>query len=525
MSKVKLNLIGTIAASSLAIFSPGMVNAQALQRQAKENRPATELSVTGKVSRAPQKRAASLVTNPDGTYKDYAMSLYMYVNQLLPDYDEYDLKNKFVFDSDGKTVWIKDFFMGEQTGWAKGELNFNKINVAAGQYVGDADGKQLYLFPFTVDSNGSPSIVQSVTFAKKDGAWAMDGTDDIYWGLWYYTSDTQIALTNAYAHKQSFREVSMKPVSVPEDATHEQYLLSFFDGWRNGEERKVVDVARSGGDIYISGLSFDARADYVKGTVKGSEAVFASDQALASNDTYWLKLTGADGVMGKARDSFTFTISNAGNMTLKDGMLCTKYMFDEGNLNMASDVKLVKYAGDVPAVPASPYALKYVSSQNYGNQFTFVMPHKDADGNELNPDKLFYRVYIDGQPYTFKASEYTGLRQDMTLVPYNYYDSYTFNDIYMNKYKLFYLGDEEWSKLEIESVYIVDGKENVSSTKASVENKTTGISAVGNGSLPVGVVYTNLLGQKISRPQAGTVCLKTVTYGDGRKQTRKIVAQ
>lgn len=524
MSKLNLNLSRAIAVSALAIFVSGG-NAQAQQRLVKESLSTAGLSVTGKVSKAPPRRAVSLVTNPEGAYKDYAMSLYMYVNQLLPDYDEYDLKNQFVFDNDGKTVWIRDFFMGEQSGWAKGELNFNKISVAAGQYVGDAAGKQLFLFPFTVDADGNPSIVQSVTFAKKDGAWAMDGTDDIYWGLWYYTSDTQIALTNAYAHKQSFREVSMVPVSVPETATHEQYLLSFFDAWRNGEERKVVDVARDGSDIYISGLSFDARADYVKGTVNGSEAVFASDQALASNSTYWLKLTGADGVMYHAKDNFTFTISNTGNLTLKDGVLCTKYMFDEGNFNVASDVKLVKYAGDVLAVPANPYALKYVSSQTYGNQFTFVMPHKDVDGNELNPDKLFYRVYIDGQPYTFKASDYTGLPQDMTLVPYNYYDAYTFNDIYMNKYKLFYLGDEEWSKLEIESVYIVDGKENVSTAKAAVEKDPTDIHAVGDGSLPVNVVYTNLLGQEIARPQAGTVCLKTVSYKDGRKQTRKVVAQ
>ena len=500
-------------------------NMQAQQRLVKGTPSMTELTMTGKVCKAPKKRASSLVTNPEGTYKDYAMSLYLYVNQLLPDYDEYDLKNQFVFDNDGKTVWIRDFFMGEQTGWAKGELQFNKINVDAGQYVSDADGNQLYLFPFTIDPDGNPSIKSSVTFIKKDGAWAMDGSDDIYWGLWYYTSDTQIALTNAYAHKQSFREVTMTPVAIPEGATHEQYLLSFFDGWRNGEERKVVDVARDGNDIYISGLSFDSRADYVKGTVNGSEAVFASDQALAGNSTYWLKLTGADGVMFHAKDNFTFTISSTGNLTLKDGVLCTKYMFDEGNLNVASEVKLVKYSGDVPAVPANPYALKYVASQTYGNQFTFVMPHKDVDGNELNPDKLFYRVYLDGQPYTFKTSDYTGLRQDMSLVPYNYYDAYNFNDIYMNKYKLFYLADEEWSKLEIESVYIVDGKENVSDVKASVEKDPTDVNSIDNGSQPVSVVYTNLLGQEIAHPQMGRVYLKTVTYKDGRKLTRKVVAQ
>lgn len=63
----------------------------------------------------------------------------------MPDYDEYDLKNKFVFGDDGHTIWIKDFFMGKQTGWAKGELKNNKITIEAGQYVGDSGKDQLYL--------------------------------------------------------------------------------------------------------------------------------------------------------------------------------------------------------------------------------------------------------------------------------------------------------------------------------------------------------------------------------------------
>lgn len=520
-----LNLLRTLLASAMTLVMPGFTNAQVLQRQMLQKPETTDVSIKGVVKNVAQRRANALVTNPQGTYKDYALSLYMYVNKLMPDYDEYDLKNKFVFGDDGHTVWIKDFFMGKQTGWAKGELKNNKITIQAGQYVGDSDNNQLYLFPFTIDDNSNPVLLESVNLVKKNGAWTMEGSTDVYWGLWFYTSEKNISLTSAYGHKQSFREVSMQPVVVPESATHEQYILSFTDGWRNGEERKVVDVARNGDDIYINGLSFDSRSDYAKGVVKGNEAVFASDQALAGNSTYWLKLTGADGVMYGAKESFTFTISSAGNMTLKDGVLCTKYMFDESNFNVASDVKLVKYAGDVPAVPASPYALKYVASETLGNQFTFVMPHKDVDGNELNPDKLFYRVYIDGNPYTFKASKYTALPEDLSLVSYNYYDAYTFNDVYQSKYKLFYLDEDNWSKLEVESVYIVDGTEKVSTEKASVVNPSSGINTIGEGSLAVKVVYTNLLGQQVVRPQAGNVYVKTVTYKNGKKQTSKIVAQ
>lgn len=108
---------------------------------------------------------------------------------------------------------------------------------------------------------------------------------------------------------------------------------------------------------------------------------------------------------------------------------------------------------------------------------------------------------------------------------YNYYDAYTFNDVYQSKYKLFYLDEDNWSKLEVESVYIVDGTEKVSTEKASVVNPSSGINTIGEGSLAVKVVYTNLLGQQVVRPQAGNVYVKTVTYKNGKKQTSKIVAQ
>lgn len=496
---------------------------QTVQRPLEQKPLVARLSALDNVRNAPRRAGESLVQNPQGTYKDYALSLYMYVNQLTPDWDEYDLKNKFVVSDDGKTVWIRDFFMGQQTGWVKGEMLNNKIRISAGQYVADAGEHQLYLFPFVIDSSSNPSLLQSVNLVKKEGAWTMEGTDDVYWGLWYYTSDTQLALTNAYGHKQSFREVVMKPQEVPADATHEQYLMSFNDGWRGGEERKVVDVARHGDDIYISGLSFDSRSDYAKGTVKDGEAVFESDQCVAGHDTYWLKLTGADGVMYRKKDNFAFTISASGTMTLKDGVICTKYMFDEGNLNVASDVKLVKYAGDVASQPADPYALKYKGSATLGNQFTFVMPHKDVDGQELNPDLLYYRVYLDGEPYTFKASKYTGLQHDMDKVPYNYYDTYTFNDVYQNKYKLFYLADEPWNELSVESVYIVGGEERVSAKRATVLNPSSGVAEVGGDAVePVCVRYTNQLGQEVVRPLPGQVYLQTIVYKSGRKETRKV---
>lgn len=459
----------------------------------------------------------SLVTIPTGTIKDFALSLYMYVNTLTPDYDEYDLKSSVAFD--GNTVWFKDFFMNKMDGWAQATLSGNVITLNSGQYVANDESTKLYLYAFTIDSNSNPQILSQLTFNYTNGKISPATTEDVYLGLWSKTGDNTLTLSNTYAHKHSFNEVSAQPVVVPASAVKEQYLLTFYDNWRGGEERKVVDVARDGNDIYVSGLSFDSRTDFVKGTISGNEATFTSGQLIANEPTYWLKLTGGD-QMYKATDNFVFTIADNGTMTLKSGVICEKFLFDGGNQDVIQNAKLVKYAGDIPAVPKTPYGLKYTKYQTLGNQIIFIHPHVDNNGNELNPDSLYYRVYLDGELYTFRPDSYTGLRQAMTDVPFNYYDSYTFNEIYQNRYKLFYINESNWKKMEIESVYKVNGVENVSTERASV---LSGVESVNSDNVIVASQYRDLTGQIVTEPQQGGFYLRTVTYTDGRKATVKVI--
>lgn len=509
----------TLIAAAMAVFGIGCASAQ-LQLKARQPRQAAAAaSAITAEARAPRAAAATLVTNPAGVRKDYGMSLYMYVNALTPDWDEYDLKNQLAFDPDGKTVWFKDFFFNEMQGWAKGEISGGKVVVRGGQYVAnDAAGHKLYLFPFTIGTNNDAVIADSVAFSYSGGKLA---NADVYMGLWYYTGSTSVTLVDVYAHKYVFNEVTTKTATVPSDATVEKYLLTFNDGWRGGEERKVVDVARQGSDIYVSGLAFDSRSDFVKGTVSGSEATFESGQTLAGNSSYWLKLVGATGNSYTPTSTFKFLIASDGSMALANGVLCAKYMFDGGNHNVASDVRLVKYAGDVPAVPATPKYLKFDSK--LGRQFTFVQPHTDVNGNELNPDSLYYRVYVDGKLYTFTPDKYTTLPAAMSEVPFGYYDSYTFNDVYNKRYKLFYLSaNDDWGTLEVESLYRVNGVENVSPEKAKVINPS-GVEAVVSGATAVATTYVNLLGQTVASPEKGRIYIKTVRYTDGTTAVSKVV--
>ena len=99
-----------------AIMGTGYADAQLRARATAAEPQPQQLKIH--ISKASSATDA-LVTNPAGTAKDYAMSLYLYVNALQPDYDEYDVKNTLVYSSDGKTIWFRDLFMGEMDGYAK----------------------------------------------------------------------------------------------------------------------------------------------------------------------------------------------------------------------------------------------------------------------------------------------------------------------------------------------------------------------------------------------------------------------
>ena len=510
-----------LATSALCLAS---ANAQTLRNgNLKPEFTATERTIKAPLTATAQ----SLVTDPKGIAKDYGMSLYIYVNALQPDYDEYDLKSPLVFSTDGSTVWFKNLFMDNLDGYAKGEISGNKVTIKSGQYVANSDtGSKLYLLAFTV-SDSSATLADGLTLSFSNGH--MRSTDDdVYLGLFTYNEAAKsYSLASTYAHTYIFDEVTSTATTVPDGATVEKYMLNFYDNWRGGDYKRVVDVARQGDVIYINGLSFDSREDYIKGTVEDDEAIFESGQALFNNPSFWLRLDGAkvNGTSYVGTTDFSFAIAADGAMTLNQDALCEKYMFDGGNYDVITKVKLTKYAGDVAAVPATPQYLKCVNS-SYGLQTTFVLPLTDENGAEINPDNLYYRIYLDGSVYTFTPADYQGVTEAMSLVPCYYYNSYTFNEVYRNRYKLFYFSDtSNWKKMEVESVYIVDGVENVSAGRSSATNPNASVSEVDADANIVKVAYTDLLGRKADASQGGQVLIKTTVYDNGTVTREKVATR
>ena len=79
--------------------------------------------------------------------------------------------------------------------------------------------------------------------------------------------------------------------------------------------------------------------------------------------------------------------------------------------------------------------------------------------------------------------------------------------------------------MEVESVYIVDGVENVSAGRSSATNPNASVSEVDADANIVKVAYTDLLGRKADASQGGQVLIKTTVYDNGTVTREKVATR
>ena len=120
---------------------------------------------------------------------------------------------------------------------------------------------------------------------------------------------------------------------------------------------------------------------------------------------------------------------------------------------------------DVAAMPDAPEIVEvgaYDKEEEYGWVEVYV-PTQDTEGNELKESNLSYQLFSekDGvvQPIVFTADLYMNLDDDLTVVPYEFYDAYDF-DIY-DVHKVIYLNFAfDYDRIGVKSIYTGGGTTN-----------------------------------------------------------------
>ncbi len=310
-----------------------------------------------------------------------------------------------------------------------------------------------------------------------------------------------------------------------------------------------VKYAIDGDDVYLGNLSTNLKGYWIKGTMKNNEVTFPSTSlvgidtttvcyAYASRVDYSTALT----AYGDPYDStfvvnepLVFTYDPAAN-TLNSKQKMGIHQSDGVREPLKStdifDVYRVPLISPWVEKPNSPLPPKFSAVMPWITDMTpnysgveFLLSYYSVDGNYLDPSKLYYSFYIDGEMVTFTPEEYLNVTKEMDLVPYTFDDDYQFYKVSDNTRRLYYYHQPK-EKIGLEALYVdeVDGKPvTYSSGVSEYYFDPTGINntTIEEGNVE-SITFTDLSGRQILRPGKG-VYIHTITMKDGTKQSKKVV--
>lgn len=494
-------------------------------------------------------RAKSVVT-PEGTAVDYGFSSSKYSY----------MKVEARFSEDGTKVFFDNMFPQIYSNgdvWVQGNISTDGTSVTFPKdlYIGELtdvnEGVTYSVVPIEliVDAEYNVTGYEELVFVK-------DG-DKIYIDDVFSNPSRFIALgaVNAAGEFDGFfsydQAMAYEPyvepekpelVQLPEGAEPVPFVYTSYDENSNKfVELKSVYV--DGNDVYMSGLSTGLDTDaWVKGTKDGNTVTFPSGQYVGEVDFYGyftfelyfcgLTSTGErdeyDYLLYNLADSYTLTYDPEQNVyTNSDlsafaGTITDDYQIWDSRYGF----NIEPYAGDVPAVPSDPYDLSIEDrTADYGQYLLYyTIDPFDVDGNFINPEKLGYYLYLDGEQYTLTPDVFSRLTEDMDLIPYTFTDSY---DIYNDGC---YIGESLFTTLGVQTVYTVDGVTNYSNV-VSVDmegNVTTepapqvvvGLNNVTAKQITSVAIY-DAEGRKLDAAQKGVNVVKMVA-ADGSVKTVKM---
>lgn len=310
-----------------------------------------------------------------------------------------------------------------------------------------------------------------------------------------------------------------------------------------------VKYAIDGDDVYLGNLSTNLKGYWIKGTMKNNEVTFPST-SLVGIDTTTVCYAYASRVdystaytaYGDPYDStfvvnepLVFTYDPAAN-TLNSKQKMGIHQSDGVREPLKStdifDVYRVPLISPWVEKPNSPLPPKFSAVMPWITDMTpnysgveFLLSYYSVDGNYLDPSKLYYSFYIDGEMVTFTPEEYLNVTKEMDLVPYTFDDDYQFYKVSDNTRRLYYYHQPK-EKIGLEALYVdeVDGKPvTYSSGISEYYFNATGINNTTLEESNVkSITFTDLSGRQILRPGKG-VYIRTITMKDGTKQSKKVV--
>ncbi len=332
-------------------------------------------------------------------------------------------------------------------------------------------------------------------------------------------------------------------ITPPSTAVKAQYIVSS----KSDSSPRIVEAMTDNNDIYIKGL-FKAEKlanVWVKLTKQGDKAVMPTNQYLGitqkedfkkydSDKSDYHTFAAAFENETKAADNLEFSIDATGKLTASKilrtslGRASNDNTTGEDYVESYEGLTLTPYAQKEVGAPATPEYFYFTSTPNYDNtsneiKLAFYVKNADVNGNILDPEKMYYNIYVNGskEPFKFKKTEtqYRDMHEDeMTNIPFNYKDKMNYDFKVSDNLRILHFYDSSITTAKVVMVYEADGKK-YSSEPLVATLSTAGIESANFNKTTTEKYYT-IDGRQIQKLQKG---LNIVKSSDGT--TRKVIVK
>lgn len=455
---------------------------------------------------------------------------------------------RIVVADDNQTVYIKNILNSYDTNaWVKATRGTgDTLEIKLPQYIlkqedaADEDAFDGYLFKMKtqkVTYEGEqyttfvPDDDQTIKFVWRNDSLAFVNSqkDSKLLGL-CYSDSTWTGFADYLSYFIPFSEQPTKPA----DATKAQdYALLYLDS--GIEAGRVVKVVNEGSDIYVGGLCDNLPDAWVKGTIKGDSLHFDAHQymgidpkmdrytffeplSLTQDDEYFDVYNIADGIDFSYDESeMTFYTDSIFAVNQGRYSVNTTTQFEEAQFSPWEDMAAA------PMAATDLYYEPYDEEIGYG-LLTFAPYEFTDNGDLLDPNKIYYNIYLDDNVMTFYPDEYTDMAQEMTDIPFKYTNEETIVDnAGMRVIKIF---SEGFDRIGVQMVYTGAGEVNKSDivyTSATGDDPDAIHNVTANGQ-PLSTTFTDLSGRRVAAPSRG-IYVKTIRYANGAVKAVKTLVK
>lgn len=322
--------------------------------------------------------------------------------------------------------------------------------------------------------------------------------------------------------KVAYKTVDTTLVKPSDSAETKQYVMNYKNGAKE-EVSGIAYVATEGDNVWFKGFNTFLPDAWVKGTVKDNVVTVPCTYTGVTHK-YLTYVTGLDKDNGKLLDHFTITRS--GDDYAVDDVMFISLGDETVDLNdnrLFYNLKLTPYVGGVktpvaPVIDTSDEGTEAWTEAEGMGALIFTLEAKDTDGQPLDPEKLYYTVFRNGEPYTFTTEDYGdfGVTEDMTDVPYNFQC-----DLIMSMegyFFVFFLHDMD--TIGVRAVY-KDG-DNVTYSPTATYVFHDSVKGIATDSPVVSEQYFTLDGKKLSAPTDG-IYIKVTRHADGTIRASKVI--